>query len=104
MGKTGVYIPRAGSQYVGMGKEFFTSDPDARSLFTRADEILGVSISRIVLEGPDEALKQTSNTQPANFFSTVLLFSIRWRRGCRIWLQDIPRRVHCSCRGRRSLV
>ena len=58
-------FPGQGSQMVGMGKDFFESSPLAREIFGRADESLGYSLTRLCLEGPEEELRLTQNTQPA---------------------------------------
>jgi [acyl-carrier-protein] S-malonyltransferase len=48
-----------------MGKGFHDRSDLARTIFARADEILGYPISRLCFEGPEEDLKLTQNTQPA---------------------------------------
>ncbi|MGD8495655.1 MAG: ACP S-malonyltransferase [Gemmatimonadales bacterium] len=58
-------FPGQGSQHVGMGSELVDADPAVRELFEQADEILGVSLSRICREGPEEELTRTENAQPA---------------------------------------
>ncbi len=75
MNKTAFIFPGQGSQYVGMGKDFFDSDADSRKLFARADEILDFPLSKICFEGPDEELKQTRNTQPAIFLHSMVVFN-----------------------------
>jgi [acyl-carrier-protein] S-malonyltransferase len=65
MSRIAYLYPGQGSQEVGMGKDFYESSPFAREVFDRADEILGYEISRLCLEGPEEDLKLTRNTQPA---------------------------------------
>jgi len=55
-------FPGQGSQFVGMAKEDFESQ---KSLFEKADEFLGFSISSIMFDGPEEELIKTSNSQPA---------------------------------------
>jgi [acyl-carrier-protein] S-malonyltransferase len=58
-------FPGQGSLVVGMGKGFHDRSDLARTIFARADEILGYPISRLCFEGPEEELKLTRNTQPA---------------------------------------
>lgn len=67
-------FPGQGSQFVGMGKELYESDPKAAELFDQADEILGFSLKEIMFIGPEEKLKQTEFTQPAIFLHSVALF------------------------------
>jgi [acyl-carrier-protein] S-malonyltransferase len=56
-----------------MGKDLYESNPKARALFDKADEILGFKISEIMFGGTDEELKQTRVTQPAIFLHSVAL-------------------------------
>ena len=67
MAKTAFLFPGQGSQYVGMGKELCERFPEARTWFDQADDILGVKLTSLCFEGPEEELKQTRNTQPALF-------------------------------------
>jgi [acyl-carrier-protein] S-malonyltransferase len=66
-------FPGQGAQYSGMGKELFEQSELARSLFAKANEILGFDIQSIMFEGTDEALKQTKVTQPAIFLHSTIL-------------------------------
>ena len=66
-------FPGQGAQYSGMGKELFEQSELARSLFAKANEILGFDIQSIMFEGTDEALKQTNVTQPAIFLHSTIL-------------------------------
>lgn len=74
MSKTAFVFPGQGSQYVGMGKDFFDADTDSRKLFHHADDVLGLSLSNICFQGPEEELKQTRNTQPAIFLHSIIVF------------------------------
>lgn len=56
-----------GAQAVGMGKDLAAKYPAAAELFSKADEILGFSLSKIAFEGPEEELTQTKYCQPALF-------------------------------------
>ena len=69
-----VYMfPGQGSQFPGMGKDLYESNPVARELFDRADRILGFPITEIMFNGTAEDLKQTKVTQPAIFLHSVIL-------------------------------
>jgi [acyl-carrier-protein] S-malonyltransferase len=66
-------FPGQGAQFVGMGKDLYDQSPMAKSMFEKANEILGFSITDIMFSGTDEELKQTRVTQPAIFLHSVLL-------------------------------
>ncbi len=66
-------FPGQGSQYVGMGKDFYEKFDIVRETFNEADEVLGFSISKLCFEGPEEELKKTYNTQPAILTMSVSL-------------------------------
>ena len=71
-----VIFPGQGSQTIGMGKEFFEKYNLVKKLFKQADETLGVSLSKIILEGPKEELDLTINTQPAIFLVSYSIFQV----------------------------
>jgi len=66
-------FPGQGAQFSGMGKELYEQSELARSLFAKANDILGFDIQTIMFEGSDEALKQTNVTQPAIFLHSTIL-------------------------------
>src|SRR5882724_163935 len=65
-------FPGQGSQYVGMAKELAEASAKVRDRMAEADELLHVHLSKTMLEGPDDALRQTDITQPAIFLHSVL--------------------------------
>jgi [acyl-carrier-protein] S-malonyltransferase len=65
-------FPGQGAQFSGMGKDLYTSFPEAKMLFDKANDILGFEITTIMFEGSDEDLKQTKVTQPAVFLHSVI--------------------------------
>ena len=71
-----VIFPGQGSQIVGMGKEFFDKYSLVKNLFKEADDALGISLSKIIFEGPKEELDFTINTQPAIFLVSYSIFKV----------------------------
>ena len=66
-------FPGQGAQFVGMGKDLYDNNPEAKAMFDKANEILGFNITDIMFNGTDEELKQTKVTQPAIFLHSVIL-------------------------------
>ena len=71
-----VIFPGQGSQFVGMGKEFYEKFDIVKNLFKEADETLNYPISKLILEGPKEKLDLTFNTQPAIFLISYSIFKV----------------------------
>ena len=71
-----VIFPGQGSQLVGMGKDFYEKYTLVQDLFKEADEIVGFSLSNLVLNGPKEDLDLTENTQPAIFLISYSIFKL----------------------------
>ena len=69
-------FPGQGSQTIGMGKDFFENYDLVKDLFKEADESLGISLSKIILEGPKDELDLTVNTQPAIFLISYSIFQV----------------------------
>ena len=71
-----ILFPGQGSQIVGMGSEFYNKFEIVKKIFKEADEKLNFKISKIILEGPEEKLKLTQNTQPAILTVSYAIFSV----------------------------
>ncbi len=71
-----VIFPGQGSQVIGMGKEFFEKYNIVKELFLEADDALGISLSKIIMDGPKEELDFTINTQPAIFLISYSIFQV----------------------------
>lgn len=65
-------FPGQGAQFVGMGKDLYDNNQQAKQLFDKANEILGYRITDIMFEGTDEQLRETKVTQPAVFLHSVV--------------------------------
>ena len=71
-----VIFPGQGSQSVGMGKDFFRRFNIVKKLFKKANEVLGINLSEIILEGTKNELDLTRNTQPAIFLVSYSIFQV----------------------------
>ena len=79
--KTAFLFPGQGSQAVGMGKDLAHHHTVARQAFEEADEALGVKISQLCFEGPEEELRLTENTQPAILTASVAAWRVLQEKG-----------------------
>lgn len=66
-------FPGQGSQFTGMAKDIYESNPNAKALLDQANDILGFRITDIMFSGTADELKQTKVTQPAIFIHSVAL-------------------------------
>lgn len=73
MSKIAFIFPGQGSQQVGMGAEFIELDEESKRYYEIADEALGFSLSKLMLEGPIEELTLTYNAQPALLTTGVMV-------------------------------
>ena len=71
-----VIFPGQGSQSVGMAKELYNKFDTFKINFEKADNILNYQLSKIILEGPDDKLNLTENTQPAIFLISYSIFQV----------------------------
>lgn len=76
MAKILAMFPGQGSQFVGMGKDILDQFPRSQSVFQEAEEATKINIRRLCLEGPDEDLKLTANTQPCILTVSVAIWKV----------------------------
>ena len=69
-------FPGQGSQIVGMGSEFYNKFGAVKNIFNQADEKLNFSLTKLILEGPEDQLQLTKNTQPAILTVSYSIFQI----------------------------
>lgn len=79
-GNTAFLFPGQGSQFVGMGASFISAEPEAKKRVEEANDALGFDIGKLILEGPDDTLKLTENTQPAILLVSVIALEALKRR------------------------
>jgi [acyl-carrier-protein] S-malonyltransferase len=65
-------FPGQGAQYVGMASDLAAASPAAAAILTQADTILGLSLSRIMAEGPEAELTRTDISQPAILVASLM--------------------------------
>jgi [acyl-carrier-protein] S-malonyltransferase len=74
--KIAFVFPGQGSQYVGMGRDFYGRYAEAQEVFAQADAVLGFSLSTLCFEGPKEELQKTVNTQPAVLTASIAALAV----------------------------
>lgn len=74
-------FPGQGSQSVGMGSALAAASPHAREVFQEVDEALGQKLSKLMAEGPEDALTLTANAQPAIMANAIAVLRVLEKEG-----------------------
>lgn len=69
-------FPGQGAQYPGMSKDFVEHFPVARRTFEEADDVLGRRLSTIILEGPENVLTETANSQTGIYVASMAILRV----------------------------
>lgn len=74
-------FPGQGSQYIGMGKDFYDNFKEARYVFEEASDAISMDLGELCFNGSDEELKKTENTQPAILATSISMLKVMEERG-----------------------
>ncbi len=69
--KVAFLFPGQGAQYPGMAKDFYETFPICRQIFEEADDLLGRKLSEIILNGPEQLLVETRNSQTGIYVASI---------------------------------
>ena len=81
MVKIAFVFPGQGSQFVGMGKDFYDNYSVAKKLFEEANDVLKYDVSSICFNGPEETLRLTEHTQPALLIHSIIALKMLEENG-----------------------
>ncbi|MEJ7620428.1 MAG: ACP S-malonyltransferase, partial [Aquificaceae bacterium] len=81
MGKLAYVFPGQGSQYVGMGYDFYREFSESADVFHSAETALRYNLTDIIFKGPEEELNRTINTQPAILTTSLAIYAVMKAKG-----------------------
>jgi len=79
MHKIAYIFPGQGAQYVGMSRELIEADSENVKYLEKFQERTGYDLADIILNGPEEKLKDTRFTQPAILFHSIAALKM-WQK------------------------
>ncbi len=74
--RVALLCPGQGAQKVGMGKDLADAVPEARATFEAIDQALGIRLSQVMWEGPEDLLTRTDHAQPAILAHSAAVWAI----------------------------
>lgn len=81
MSKIAFVFPGQGSQYIGMGKDFYENFEQSKKVYKKANEVFGKNLSNLCFNGTEEDLTKTENTQPAILATSIAMLKALESRG-----------------------
>ncbi len=81
MGKLAYVFPGQGSQYVGMGYDFYREFSESADVFHGAETALRYNLTDIIFKGPEEELNRTVHTQPAILTTSLAIYAVMKEKG-----------------------
>tara|TARA_Y200000002_G_scaffold374450_1_gene375195 strand:+ start:499 stop:1431 length:933 start_codon:yes stop_codon:yes gene_type:complete len=79
--KTALIFPGQGSQYVGMGQDFYSSFDSSRATYDQLDQIMGKKLTNLIFSGDESELAMTQNSQPSIMATSIAIFSALKEKG-----------------------
>ena len=73
--KTALIFPGQGSQFVGMGEDFYSNFQSSRDIYDQLDEIMGKSMTNLMFNGEESKLAMTVNAQPSIMATSIAILS-----------------------------